>query len=417
MDNLTHTLIGVLVGETAAQTTSPTQGGLPQQQRRNLFVTLMGIGSNLPDLDFLQSAIHGTKLAYLLQHRGHTHTVIGALIAAALMVLICEAWCRWQKWTLSRTDRIQIAALCVLALLLHISMDFTNNYGVHPFWPFYNGWLYGDSVFIWEPFLWAAAAPLVLLLRTTVARVLVAALLATAVAVSFGSGLVPLGFSIALAALMGIMLTIGRQAAPRMALGCGIAVWLAVTGVFAVSRSVANEQVTAFIATDLPGMTALDRVLTPMPANPVCWDVMLPLIDGDRYVIRHAAWSIAPSLIAAERCPGHHLFKDISAPVTAVKDSNAPFVFWHGEVVMPRTQIATLAAGNCEAAAFMRFARVPWAEQRDHGWIVGDLRYDREPDPGFAELELSEPSNCPSHVPPWIPPREDLLNAADPHPR
>lgn len=141
MDNLTHTLIGVLVGETLAQTTSATAHGLPAAQRRNLFVTLTAIGSNLPDLDFIYSAITGNKLDYLLQHRGHTHTVVGALVTAALMFFASELWCRWRKWTLSRRDRIQLAALAALTLLLHIAMDFTNSYGVHPFWPGCTRWI------------------------------------------------------------------------------------------------------------------------------------------------------------------------------------------------------------------------------------------------------------------------------------
>ena len=93
MDNFTHSLIGVLVGETIARTTQPTRDGLPQQQRRNLLVTLMAVGSNLPDLDFLYSAVTGNKLDYLLEHRGHTHTVVGALITAALMFFAAAGWC------------------------------------------------------------------------------------------------------------------------------------------------------------------------------------------------------------------------------------------------------------------------------------------------------------------------------------
>ena len=33
--------------------------------------------------------------------------------------------------------------------LLHLGMDFLNSYGVHPFWPIQNRWVYGDSVFIY----------------------------------------------------------------------------------------------------------------------------------------------------------------------------------------------------------------------------------------------------------------------------
>ena len=76
--------------------------------------------------------------------------------------------------------------------LLHIGMDFTNNYGVHPFWPLSNRWFYGDAVFIAEPLLWAACAPLAFTFRTTLARLIVAAILAIGVGLALFSGLVPL---------------------------------------------------------------------------------------------------------------------------------------------------------------------------------------------------------------------------------
>jgi inner membrane protein len=38
-----------------------------------------------------------------------------------------------------------------LAGLSHILLDFTNNYGVRPFWPFSEKWYSWDIVFIFEP--------------------------------------------------------------------------------------------------------------------------------------------------------------------------------------------------------------------------------------------------------------------------
>jgi inner membrane protein len=43
--------------------------------------------------------------------------------------------------------------------------------------------------------------------------------------------------------------------------------------------------------------------------------------------------------------------------------------------------------------------------------VVGDLRYDREPELGFAEVEVGPSADeCPRFRPPWVPPREDLLD-------
>ena len=73
--------------------------------------------------------------------------------------------------------------------------------------------------------------------------------------------------------------------------------------------------------------------------------------------------------------------------------------------------IGDLAQRSCTIRAMLRFARVPWAMPNGANWIVGDLRYDREPELGLAELETNLlDEQCPAHVPPWTPPRADLLN-------
>jgi hypothetical protein len=40
--------------------------------------------------------------------------------------------------------------------------------------------------------------------------------------------------------------------------------------------------------------------------------------------------------------------------------------------------------------------------------VFGDLRYDRERELGFAEIE-TQSGGCPEFVPGWTPPRADLL--------
>jgi hypothetical protein len=58
----------------------------------------------------------------------------------------------------------------------------------------------------------------------------------------------------------------------------------------------------------------------------------------------------------------------------------------------------------------MRFIRVPWMASIGNATVLGDLRYDREQALGFAEIELYDPPvACPRWVPPWRPPRADLL--------
>ena len=154
-------------------------------------IGLMVVGSNLPDADFLYSALTGSKLDYLLQHRGYTHTVLGAVAFAALALGCLALWLRSRHIPWSSSDARYLFAMALLAPLLHIGLDFTNSYGVHPFWPVRNDWFYGDAVFIVEPLLWVAATPFLFTLRSTVARILVGLALVAGIILSFASGLVP----------------------------------------------------------------------------------------------------------------------------------------------------------------------------------------------------------------------------------
>jgi hypothetical protein len=108
-------------------------------------------------------------------------------------------------------------------------------------------------------------------------------------------------------------------------------------------------------------------------------------------------------------CPGHALFTEITAPMTRVVDPQSSSVLWHGEIKMPSGELAELARSHCVAAEFLRFARVPWTATRGDTQVLGDLRYDRERELGFAEIELPTPvETCPKPAP-WLPPRADLL--------
>ena len=121
---------------------------------------MSAFANNLPDFDFVYTGItQPARLGYLLHHRGHTHTipVALALSGAALLALVLAAR-RWD-FGLTRRDFAWLFGLAFGGALLHIAMDFTNNYGVHPFWPFYSGWFYGDFVFIVEPLFIALGIP------------------------------------------------------------------------------------------------------------------------------------------------------------------------------------------------------------------------------------------------------------------
>ena len=415
MDNLTHSLVGLLVGETAATVSTASPAGMPAAKKRTAMLGLMLIGSNFPDSDLLYTAMGGGKLDYLLQHRGYTHTIVGALLAALLMLGVCELWLRRQRLQPTRRDRMQLIGVALLAPLLHIALDYTNSYGVHPFWPVYDGWMYGDSVFIIEPLLWSVAAPLAFLLRSHFARYAIMIALAIGAALCFFSGLVLLLSSCVYLLMTLTFLSLAKYASPRTALFAGIAGWVLTTLVFATASHVAGSRMEAIAGAQFPGMTTLDHVLTPMPVNPLCWDVLLVQKDANDVVLRRAMLSLAPDIVPADRCPAGLATTKMTAPLRKVAGPDLPSIRWRGEVSTSLATLHELIATDCRAAGFMRFARAPWMNLTDVVGsttpqpVIGDLRYDRETALGFAELLLGpDRGRCPRHVPPWLPPRGDL---------
>lgn len=409
MDNVTHTLIGVLVGEASAATSSTSSSGLSPQQRRNLYVTLMGVGSNLPDLDFLYSTITGSKLDYLLHHRGHTHTVAGIVGVALLLGLAAQWWMHKRAPSVTRSDRLGVWLVALLAPTLHVAMDAANNYGVHPWWPISPRWFYGDSIFIIEPLFWAACAPLMFLLRTPVARICVALVLVAGVALAMLTGMVPLASTLIYAFLACALGAAGWKLSRTRALSAGIGLWLGVTLAFSVTSSHMRQRAERASSDSFPNALILDQVLTPMPVNPFCWEAIFVQREQDSIVLRRAMMSAMPSIISADRCPGRSLDVPITAPLTAVPRTDTLELKWHGQIASPADRLLQLWSERCQVDALMRFVRAPWLARIDGAWVLGDLRYDREAALGFAEIAVDPPAEgCPRHIPSWSAPREDL---------
>ncbi len=411
MDNLTHSLIGLLAGETACRVFRACNSTLPEPTRRGLTLTLMVVGSNLPDADFLYAGLTGNKLDYLLHHRGHTHTLVGVLGAALLMYAVSLAWLRWRQLVPSSWDRRWLLSVALAAPLLHLLMDGANNYGVHPFWPFYNGWLYGDSIFIIEPLFWiACAAPLLFLLRSPVAKGLMVLVLLLGIGLSFGTGFVPRPMAVFLTLLAMALLMLASRVPPRATALAGVSVCVGIIMLFSIASRQAGKQVRSLALREFPDETLLDAVLTPMPVNPVCWEAVMAQQNGDHYTLRRAMLSLTPDLLPAGDCPSRGLEEPTTAPLIPVVAANGGAVQWHGELTIDNGALALLAEQRCEVASFLRFARMPWVARGRDGWVIGDLRFDREAELGFTELILAaDQENCPAMVPPWIPPRQDLL--------
>jgi inner membrane protein len=411
MDNLTHSLIGMVAGEAVARLTPAGKGGLGVETRRGMLVTLATVGGNLPDIDLVLTyrGFVRDKLGFLLEHRGYTHTVLGCLVLANLMYLAAEGWARYRRLSMTRNDHLMLAAVAVLGTLLHLGMDALNSYGVHPLWPFYNGWIYGDSIFIVEPLYWLAAAPLFFVAKSIAARAVVATAVLAGIA---GSILMSPGWMwLVLLALFtgGLLVVGGRHPAATSTLASALAA-VCVTAFLVIAGRVAVRDINAAATRDFPDDRVIDHVLSPIPTNPFCWDVLLLETHGDRYIARHGMLSAAPALVSAQSCSTKLVSRDTTAPMATVHTADSPDTVWFGEFSMPVSRLANLTANNCEAAALMQFVRAPFAVERKNGWVIGDLRFDRERGLGLAEIEVSatHSGECPPTAP-WLAPRGDLL--------
>jgi inner membrane protein len=170
MEPVTHILTGACLARTGLN-------------RRAAYAMLtMAAAAEFPDIDTLwglRGPIEGFQ-----HHRGITHTFLGLPFEAAFIVAAVYGWHRWRvRRTRFRSEgntpprgdmavaRIGHPAservvkpltavpvrwgvlygLALLALLSHLLLDYTNNYGLRPFFPFNDRWYAASIVFIFDP--------------------------------------------------------------------------------------------------------------------------------------------------------------------------------------------------------------------------------------------------------------------------
>ncbi len=161
MEPVTHFLTGACIG----------RAGL---NRKTAYATLTAVlAAEAADIDILWS--FAGPVEELKHHRGITHTFLAAPVVAG--VVVGAVWL-FHRWRQARLQRKQAAAppvdprapllrppqpvswswlylTALLAALSHLLLDYTNNYGLRPFFPFNPRWYAGSFMFIAEPLLWA----------------------------------------------------------------------------------------------------------------------------------------------------------------------------------------------------------------------------------------------------------------------
>jgi inner membrane protein len=399
MDNVTHALAGALLGA-AATSLVERRAGRPSTQGFGRVAMLLGAAAaELPDADLLYAGpvLGMGRLGYLLHHRGHTHTVVFALVAALLVWGAALALRR--RAGLGPGERGALLGVAAAGTLSHIALDWTNGYGVHPFWPVDDRWYYGDAVFIVEPWLWIAALPpLVLLVRSAVARGLLVVAFVAILGAAWTIG--PLSRGTALVVTLGALawaaLVRAAPASRRVALG--VAAFLGFEAVAFAASGAARARVRAAAG---PGY--VDVALSPDAADPLCFGALVIEVDGPIYRVTSADVAPFPGLRDAAACRG-------GPPAAPTARPPAAGVQWGEEWVAEVAELRALAAGHCEVAAALRFIRVPaWEPLPGDSIRVDDLRFSRG-GRGFASVTVpARPASCPRRVPSWVPPRADIL--------
>ena len=176
MEPVTHFLTGACIG----------RAGL---NRKSAQATLAAVlAAEAADLDVFWG-LRG-PVDELQHHRGFTHTFLGAVTMAGLVVGVIWAghWMRKQQQARTAASEAKTAAsvppappaavfpargpvpvprgrqpvrwwwlfaTALIAAMSHVLLDWTNNYGVRPFYPFNSRWYEGSFMFIAEPLLWA----------------------------------------------------------------------------------------------------------------------------------------------------------------------------------------------------------------------------------------------------------------------
>jgi inner membrane protein len=375
MENLTHSLIGATLAELfVPRSASPA--------KRGFFFTVGVVAANLPDADLIYTRITAPPLGYLLHHRGHTHTLVGAAVLGAafgLLLLIP----RVRRGLAESRGRFWGLVAC--ASLSHIVADSWNWYGVHPFWPFENRWYYGDIINIYEPWLWLILGVAVAL--NTHARGTKLALVAMLIALPLAlTGLrmmspVLLGVLAACGALWTVILA-GRSPKQRAGVAAIVAgaFVLSMVGLKGVVRSKIDRSLEA-----VPRAELLDAMLSPRAANPLCWSTILLERDraADSYTLRRGTLSVIPGGCSRE-------WKFAWAPADTQSLSRLRY----------------LSSDNCRVGAWLRFGRAPYVR----GGRIADYRFGGAGGGNFSSMLIDgNGADCPANVPPWEKPRRDLI--------
>jgi inner membrane protein len=140
MEPVTHILTGAVLARAGFN-------------RRAAYATgAMALAAYFPDIDVVPGYLFGPVVGFQ-HHRGITHSFIGLPVEAALLTLgfYLVHRLRGRPQRKAPVNWAWLFGGMLVALLSHLLLDWTNNYGIRPFAPFNHRWYAGSFVFIFEP--------------------------------------------------------------------------------------------------------------------------------------------------------------------------------------------------------------------------------------------------------------------------
>jgi inner membrane protein len=395
VDNVTHSLLGIALADLVIR------GGAPKAERR-IAAGAAVIAANLPDIDIVYTPITPAPLGYLLHHRGHTHTILGIVALAVVLIAMYRRLPPVRK--LRSVDRVRLWALIAIALASHLLLDALNSYGIHPFYPIDSAWYYGDAVFIFEPWLWTLLGIAVAWnARGTIPRVAAVFPVLIFPLVMASTGLLPADATMPLAvAGAGFAMSVKRSSARRRA-AVALAACLVVVGGFALGSRAARRAAVAALASEVNGRV-VDVVLTSNPSSPVCWSAIVVELDESHgeYVLWRGTASLVPRWKRPTECASHRF----GGPREARTIENGGFALID-EIHQPLPHLRALARTDCWVRAWLQFGRAPVVARGE----IFDLRFPQPAGRRFTYMAVAEEGRaCPSNLPGWGMPRADLIS-------
>jgi inner membrane protein len=407
MDNLSHSVVGLAVGELVHRSLPQELDASRQSKRRRLLLFSCWGASNFPDLDYFLTPLLPAPLGYLLHHRGHTHTLIYAIPQAVLLAAMI-----WLFWPSARkvlkesaTARRGVAITLTLGFASHLLMDYLNSYGIHPFHPFDSRWLYGDMVFILEPMFWISfGVPLAMMVKRLTLKVPLLAMLVGVLFFFTLKGYLLWGSLAVLLVLAMVLGTLQHRAGPfgRSALIGAMVLNIGFIGVQNVASSKAKQILAELLHNKDPVSKVLDTSMSSFPTNPLCWTFVSVESNeqAGTYRLRRGFLTLASNVVHVDQCP------HILAGGAVQSDGNGVIAF-AAEREGSLEKLRKLKAENCHFEAWLRFARAPAVT----GTEASDLRFGLNPEKNFTAINFEEFENreCSSFIPGWGFPRSDLL--------